>query len=68
MTEEQARRVRVGVIIFLVLAVLTGVEYWIAVSMTGNLLPLSLIALAKVGLIAYFFMHIAQIRYREGGH
>ncbi len=68
MTDEKARRVRIGVIVFVVLAVLTGVEYWIAVSMTGNLLPLSVIAVAKVGLIAYFFMHIAQIRYREGGH
>ena len=68
MDAEKAARVRIGVIVFVLLGILTGVEYWIAVSFTGILLALAVIAVAKVGLIAYYFMHIAQLRYREGGH
>ncbi len=65
---QQARRVRIGVITIVILAILTGLEYWISISFTGTLVYLSVIALAKAGLILYYFMHIAQIRYREGGH
>ncbi len=68
MEREKAARIRTGIVAAVLLAVLTGVEYWIAVSFTGILLPLTAIAVAKVGLIAYYFMHIAQLRYREGGH
>ncbi len=68
MDAEKAARVRIGVIVFVLLGILTGVEYWIAVSFTGILLALAVIAVAKVALIAYYFMHIAQLRYREGGH
>ena len=68
MDAEKAARVRIGGIVFVLLGILTGVEYWIAVSFTGILLALAVIAVAKVGLIAYYFMHIAQLRYREGGH
>lgn len=68
MDAEKGARVRIGVIVFVLLGILTGVEYWIAVSFTGILLALAVIAAAKVGLIAYYFMHIAQLRYREGGH
>lgn len=65
---QQAQRVRTGIITIVILAVLTLVEYWISVSFTGTLIYLSVIALAKAGLIMNHFMHIAQIRYREGGH
>ena len=65
---QQARRIRIGVITIVILAILTGIEYWISVSFTDTLVYLTIIALAKAGLILYYFMHISQLRYREGGH
>lgn len=59
-------RVRIGIYAFIVLAILTIIEYIIAVSMTGTVLYLSIIALAKAGVIAYYFMHISQLRHPEG--
>ena len=52
--------------IFLVLAVLTGVEY--AVSQTLNsMILLFLIALVKAGLIVNYFMHVYRL-WREESH
>ena len=59
-------RVRIGIYAFIILAILTIIEYIIAVSMTGTVLYLSIIALAKAGVIAYYVMHISQLRHPEG--
>ncbi len=64
----KSKRVRIGIITIAVLAVLTLVEYVISISMTGTLLYLSIIAVAKAGLILNYFMHVGQIRHTEGGH
>jgi cytochrome c oxidase subunit IV len=51
------------------LAVLTAVEYGIAVALHSNVLPyLAVIALIKAGLIVQYFMHVAQLWREEGGH
>lgn len=59
---ELGRRHRLGLIAFIVLTVLNGVEFWIAVSFqTGIMVPLAVLALIDAGLIAYYFMHVAQL-------
>lgn len=51
---------QIGALVVLLLAVLTGVEYVIAVEMEENILPLVFIALVKAALILWYFMHIAR--------
>lgn len=63
--DNKSGRVRVGWIVFALLAVLTGVEYVISVSFSVNGL-LALTATAKAVLIVYYFMHVAQLRHQEG--
>mgnify|MGYP005833607227 CR=1 FL=1 len=68
---QQQQRVaqRLGVIVILVLAALTAIEYAVAVAVPGTTIPyLALIAIAKAALIAYYFMHIYHLWRREGGH
>jgi len=54
-----------GLMVFIVLVILTGVEFWLSVyaplGIRGSLVFLSIIALAKAGLIAKFFMHISSL-------
>ncbi|GAB4329224.1 MAG: hypothetical protein Kow0010_13430 [Dehalococcoidia bacterium] len=56
-------------VIGIALAVVTGVEYIIAIEIANepNLTLLSIIAVAKAVLIIYFFMHIYRL-WREEGH
>ncbi|MFQ5857086.1 MAG: cytochrome C oxidase subunit IV family protein [Anaerolineae bacterium] len=70
MEVKKASKLRLGWIVIVVLGVLTAVEYWIAVSLHSNPLPyLAVIALIKAGLIAQYFMHMAQLwRGEEGEH
>jgi caa(3)-type oxidase subunit IV len=56
---------RTGWVVFLILAVLTAVEWFVAVLITANLPILIVIALAKAGLIVHYFMHI--VRLWQGG-
>ena len=51
-----------GVIIFIFLAVLTALEYFIAVALNAIAL-LAVVALVKAGLVMYYYMHI----YKLGG-
>jgi heme/copper-type cytochrome/quinol oxidase subunit 4 len=52
--------VRLGLIVFAVLAVLTVVEYLIAVSLDKNIVILAVMAVAKALLIVYYFMHVVR--------
>jgi caa(3)-type oxidase subunit IV len=57
----------IGTKVFLVLAVLTVIEYAIAISKpTGQIVMILIIALVKAGLIVIYFMHIGALR--TGGH
>lgn len=55
-----ASAVRTGWVIFLALALLTLIEYIIAISLEANLPIIIAIAVVKAGLIAYYFMHIVR--------
>lgn len=58
---------RQGVITLIVLAVLTGAEYLIAVQ--SNLWSvLVVIALIKAGLVLQYFMHLPRMFSEDGGH
>ncbi len=60
---------RLGAAVIAGLALLTALEYAVAVSIHSSTLPyLVVIALIKAGLIVYYFMHIAQLWRGEGGH
>jgi cytochrome c oxidase subunit III len=65
---EQKTALNQGVIIFVFLAVLTALEFFIAVTV-GAVALLILIALVKAGLVGYYYMHIYRLnREDEGEH
>lgn len=57
---------RLGIIVFLALAVLTGVEFWVSNALNSAVLLL-IIALIKAALIVQYYMHIARL-WREESH
>jgi len=61
--DEQAvsKEQRKGLLVFLFLVVLTGVEYFVSVSMSNPNALLTILAFGKALLIVIYFMHIAQL-------
>jgi cytochrome c oxidase subunit 3 len=55
-----------GVIIFVFLAVLTALEFFVAVA-TGSVALLAVIALVKAGLVVYYYMHIHRLNREDHG-
>ncbi|HWO73104.1 MAG TPA: cytochrome C oxidase subunit IV family protein [Dehalococcoidia bacterium] len=51
---------QVGTVVILALAVLTAVEYAIAIEVEQNLLPIVFIAQVKAALIVWYFMRLAR--------
>ncbi len=57
-----------GLLIFIYLAVLTALEFFIALTF-GSVVLLIVVALIKAGLVAYYYMHIYKLNQEhEGGH
>jgi hypothetical protein len=56
-----------GIVLLVILAVLTAVEFFIARLETSTLL-LVLIALVKGGLVLWYFMHLPRVFKPEGGY
>lgn len=56
------KKATVGLVVIVILAVLTGLEYWVAVAMgeSYRILGLTATAVLKAWLIVQYFMHIAQ--------
>jgi uncharacterized membrane protein len=52
---------------FLVLMVLTIIEFGVAIALHGAVIPLFLIALVKAAIIVWVFMHIYRL-WREESH
>lgn len=65
--ESKQQELMQGVGIFLVLAVLTVVEYFLGTRAPVPLI-MWLIALLKAGLVLWFFMHVKRAFRDEGGH
>jgi cytochrome c oxidase subunit 3 len=56
---------RQGAIIFVFLAVLTALEFFIAIAI-GAVILLVVVALIKVGLVMYYYMHIYKLSQESG--
>ena len=65
--ETKAAAQRTGVIIFVVLMVLTIIEFFVGAVENPSLVLLFILALVKAALIVQFFMHIARL-WREESH
>jgi cytochrome c oxidase subunit 3 len=59
-SQDKAAALRQGVLIFVYLAVLTALEYFVAVAMDAVPL-LVIVALVKAGLVMYYYMHIYRL-------
>jgi cytochrome c oxidase subunit 3 len=63
---DKKTALNLGVIIFVFLAILTALEFFVAVAIEAVAL-LILIALVKVGLVLYYYMHIYRLNNVEEG-
>ena len=66
--EKKSVALRQGLLVFIALAVLTAIEYFIGVS-TGMVGLIFVLLLIKAALVVYFYMHISRLfSSEEGGH
>jgi len=63
--QKKKAEYRQNFFIFLVLVVLTLIEFIIAINLDKPAVPLLIIALVKAGLIVQFFMHIHRLWRQE---
>lgn len=59
---------RRGILVFIGLAILTALEFWIASAAGGSTVFLFIIVLAKAGLILQYYMHLGQLWGDEEAH
>ncbi len=59
-THDKSSALNQGLVIFIYLAVLTGIEFFIALTMDSVPL-LVLVAIVKAALVAYYYMHIYRL-------
>ena len=59
-TQERSSMLSQGVFIFIYLAVLTGLEFFVAISF-GSVPLLVVVALIKAALVVYYYMHIYKL-------
>jgi len=65
-TQDKSAAMNRGLLIFIYLAVLTGLEFFVA--LTVDSVPLLVvIALVKAGLVLYYYMHIYKLNQEDGG-
>lgn len=67
MNEKKAAAYRLGLVTFVVLMVLTIVEYVIGIQPSASIVLLFIVALVKAALIVQNFMHISRL-WREESH
>lgn len=67
MNEKKRAAYRLGIYVFVALAILTAAEFFISTSLDGPTVPLLLVALVKAGLIVNYFMHVYRL-WREEEH
>ncbi len=63
--DDKAGVFRQGLIIFIFLAVLTGLEFFIALAI-GSVELLAVVALIKVSLVLYYYMHVYKLNQDSG--
>ena len=63
---SQRKRMRLGLLIFVVLMVVEVVEYVVGVGLdSGATILLAVLAVPGAGLIVYYFMHVSQLWHTE---
>ena len=69
-SEGKGTLLRRGVMVFVGLAILTGVEFWVAVGgLIASLPLLAVIAISKTALIVEYYMHLRGVfQTDEGEH
>ena len=67
MSENKAKAYRRGTITFLILLLLTAVEFYVGVAISSSVSLLMIIALLKAALIVYVFMQVYRL-WREESH
>ncbi len=67
MAQKKQAAYRLLTIVFVALAVLTGVEAWIATFPNPSTVFLFIIAFGKAALVVYYFMHVYRL-WREDDH
>jgi heme/copper-type cytochrome/quinol oxidase subunit 4 len=65
--ENRSKALRRGMWTFIILMVLTALEFTVAVFMGASIIMLFLISLVKAALIVWVFMHMSRI-WREESH
>ena len=68
MEDKKAAVYRQGVLVFITLAILTGLEFWVSSVTDGSAALLFIIAIVKAGIIVNFFMHIYRLWRPEEEH
>ncbi len=61
MEDKKKAEYRRNIIVFVALAALTLIEFFIAINLESPAVPLFIIALIKAGLIVNYFMHIYRL-------
>ena len=59
---------RKGFLVFIALAILTALEFWVATAAGGSVAFLFIIALVKAGVIVQYYMHLESVWSEEGAH
>ncbi|HVN55644.1 MAG TPA: cytochrome C oxidase subunit IV family protein [Anaerolineaceae bacterium] len=60
MDTKKSQLLRQGLLVFIALAVITGIEYFVGTN--GAFLPaMVLMALVKAGLVLWYYMHIRKV-------
>ena len=59
---------RKGFLVFVALAILTALEFWVATAAGGSVAFLFIIALVKAGVIVQYYMHLESVWSEEGAH
>jgi len=69
MSESKAALLQRGLIVFIGLLVLSGLEYWVSVALS-SLVLLALVAMMKAVLIMEYYMHLRLVGQseEEGSH
>jgi heme/copper-type cytochrome/quinol oxidase subunit 4 len=66
--KERSAAYRRGFLVFVGLAALTALEFWVATAAGGSVAFLFLIALVKAGVIVQYYMHLESVWSEEGAH
>lgn len=66
--KEKSAAYRKGILVLVVLAALTALEFWVATAAGGSVAFLFIIALIKAGVIVQYYMHLDSVWSEEGAH